>query len=82
MNEHLASIIVGMAIVIFSVVSMPLAKVFDRKLLLCVSSTGVSVCLFSLGTYYYLKDLSMAASLKWLPLVDFLTYIGFFMVRH
>ena len=80
-NEHVASIIFGMAIVIFAVLSLPLVKTFQRKQLLVVSSVGVSLCLFSLGTYYYLKSINMADSFTWLPLLDFLAYIGFFMVR-
>jgi hypothetical protein len=70
-----------MAIVVLAMVSLPLAKVFRRKTLLCVSAMGVSVCLFLLGTFYYLKSFDLSKQLHWLPLVGFLAYIAFFMLR-
>ena len=46
-----------------------------------MSALGVSVCLFTLGTFYYLKSIGGVQGFGWLPLADFLIYIGFFMVN-
>ena len=56
-------------------------SVKSRKTLLGVSALGVSVCLFALGTFYYLKSIGGVQGFGWLPLADFLIYIGFFMVN-
>ena len=79
-DEKIASIIVGMAIVVTALISIPLAKKCDRKTLLGISALGVSACLFTLGTFYYLKSIDGVEGFGWLPLVDFMVYIGFFMV--
>lgn len=81
-SEHLSSIIVGMAIIACAVATIPLAKKCDRKNLLGISALGVSVCLFVLGAFYYLKSIDLTDGLHWLPLVDFLVYIGFFMTGY
>lgn len=78
-DEKIASIIVGMAIVVTALISIPLAKKCDRKTLLGISALGVSACLFTLGTFYYLKSIDGVEGFGWLPLVDFMVYIGFFM---
>ena len=81
LDEQIAAIIVGMAIVVCAIVAIPLAKKCNRKTLLGVSALGVSACLFTLGTFYYLKSIDGVEGLGWLPLADFLIYIGFFMVN-
>ena len=81
LDEQIAAIIVGMAIVVCAIVAIPLAKKCNRKTLLGVSALGVSACLFTLGTFYYLKSIGGVEGLGWLPLADFLIYIGFFMVN-
>jgi hypothetical protein len=82
MDEHIASIIVGIAIVVCSVIAILLAKNCERKTLLGISALGVSACLFILGAFYYLKSFGSTSGFNWLPLVDFLAYIGFFMVNN
>ena len=60
--------------------SIPLAKKCDRKTLLGISALGVCACLFTLGAFYYLKTYNGVNGFGWVALVDFLIYIGFFMV--
>ena len=80
-DSHMSSILVGVAIVLSSTVAIPLAKNFARKTLLLVSASGVSACLFVLGTSFYLESLGAAADVVgWLPLVTFMLYIVCFMV--
>ena len=62
--------------------SIPLAKKCDRKTLLGISALGVCACLFTLGAFYYLKTYNGVHGFGWVALVDFLIYIGFFMVRY
>ena len=61
--------------------AIPLAKKCDRKTLLGISALGVSACLFTLGAFYYLKTYADVDGFGWVALLDFLIYIGFFMVN-
>lgn len=61
--------------------AIPLAKKCDRKTLLGISALGVSACLFTLGAFYYLKTYADIGGFGWVALLDFLIYIGFFMVN-
>ena len=61
--------------------AIPLAKKCDRKTLLGISALGVSACLFTLGAFYYLKTYADVDGFGWIALLDFLIYIGFFMVN-
>ena len=80
LDGHLATIIFGGAVVVTAMMAVPLAKKCDRKTLLGISALGVTACLFSLGAFYYLKTYNGVNGFGWVALVDFLIYIGFFMV--
>ena len=64
-----------------AMLAIPLAKKCDRKTLLGISALGVSACLFTLGAFYYLKTYADVDGFGWVALLDFLIYIGFFMVK-
>lgn len=81
-DENIACIIVGIAIVVCALIAIPLAKKCDRKTLLGISALGVCACLFTLGAFYYLKTYADIDGYGWVALVDFMIYIGFFMVRN
>jgi hypothetical protein len=79
------SIIVGVVIVISAMMSVALAKKCNRKSMLVVSGLGVSGCLFVFGAYFYLKEteqtsMELMTSLAWLPIVNFVIFVLFFMV--
>ena len=82
LDEHIASMMFGMAIVVCAMISIPLAKKCERKTLLGISALGVCACLFSLGAFYYLKERYEEDMHRfgWVALVDFMIYVGFFMV--
>ena len=80
MTPELASIIIGIVIVISALISIPLAKKFNPKSLLIFSAVGISACLFAFGSFCYFKETSVMSGLPWLPLVNFIVYVGFFMV--
>ena len=46
-----------------------------------MSAVGVSICLFSFGSLCYHKQSDAMEALAWLPLVNFVIYIAFFMVK-
>lgn len=79
-DEHIASTVVGIAIVVFALMAIPLAKKCERKTLLGISALGVCACLFTLGAFYYLKTYAEVDNFGWVALLDFLIYIGFFTV--
>jgi len=53
--DSIASVLVGMAAIVFSMATIPLAKHCDRKTLLGISALGVSASLFTLGAFFYIK---------------------------
>ena len=86
-SHHLAAIALGVCIVLTSLLAVPLAQNLGRKLLLLISGSGISTCLFVLGFLYFLKDKEThdpnngeGIAPHWI-LIVFLLYIAFFMVR-
>ncbi|XP_040575281.1 facilitated trehalose transporter Tret1 isoform X1 [Lepeophtheirus salmonis] len=79
-EENLASIIVGIVIVIGSIFSVPLAKTLPRKFLLLISGGGVAVSLAVLSIFFYLRDAKLADNIPSLPIVFFIIYLLFFMM--
>jgi len=59
-----------------------LSKFVARKVLLLISSSGTTLTLALLGTYYFLKDKDYSSSLWLLPLVTILTFISCFMLGY
>ena len=80
MDGDVCCMIVGLVIVVFAAASIPVAKVFDPSTMLAVSSLGVSVSLFIFGASLHFEDSEFLQKFSWLPLVNFIVYIGFFMV--
>ena len=80
MTSESASIVIGIVIVISALTSIPLAHKFNAKSMLIISAVGVSVCLFVFGSFCYFKETSMMRDLAWLPLLNFIVYVAFFMV--
>ncbi|KAJ8709796.1 hypothetical protein PYW08_009800 [Mythimna loreyi] len=72
MEAHISTIIVGITQVFASVIAPLLVDRIGRKILLLISFAGCALCLFSLGTYFYLynNDYPIAENLKWLSLVS------------
>ena len=82
-NEDIDSMFVSIAAIVGSLLTIPLAKAYDRKTLLEISSLGVSASLFALGAYFSLKNFKIEMDFdgySWIVVVIFLIYIGLFMV--
>ena len=63
---------------------MTLKRKLAKKLLikkLIVKSNASQVCLFVFGAFYYLKETELTEGMTWLPLVNFIIFVVFFMVR-
>ena len=81
MDKDASLMIVGAVVVISAAISIMLAKKCYRKTLMMTSAMGVSASLFALGLYFYLKQQGIAGALSWMPIVTFVSYICFSMVR-
>ena len=75
-DEHVATMIIGMVVVVSAGISIAFSKRFNRKTLLVSSALGVSLNLFILGTFYYIDG----HDLQWIPIAAFVCYIFCFMV--
>ncbi|CAL8101451.1 unnamed protein product [Orchesella dallaii] len=81
-NPNLSSVIVGLVLMISVIISILLIDRAGRKILLIVSDIGMSIALFGLGLYFYLKDEgsdpSLVESLTWLPLASLMLFVTSF----
>ena len=80
LSETVQSVILGTVLVTAASVSIILSKKCKRRTLLITSALGVSMSLFGLGVFYYLKQMGLTDGLGWLPILTFVIYICFFMV--
>jgi facilitated trehalose transporter len=76
-NDNLSAIILGIVQVVFGFVSTVCVERLGRRILLTVSELGLTVSLFALGTYFYIKaeNPESAANLGWLPLTSLIVYV-------
>ncbi|TRY78837.1 hypothetical protein TCAL_06755 [Tigriopus californicus] len=56
-NEFMATIFVGIALLISNIITLLVAGKMPRRLMLLFSSLGISVMLISMGVFFYLKTL-------------------------
>jgi len=78
LDANVASIIVGTVQVVFVIVSTLLVEKAGRKILMVISEIGMTVSLFALGLFFYLKSQNKDVApegLGWLPLVSMILYI-------
>ncbi|XP_076301309.1 facilitated trehalose transporter Tret1-like isoform X1 [Lasioglossum baleicum] len=74
------SIIVGLTYVIATLSSRSLIDRTKRKLLLFLSLSIMSVCMFILSGYFRLKNTEDVSDFTWLPFLSVLTYVAAFAV--
>ncbi|XP_043237113.1 facilitated trehalose transporter Tret1-like [Amphibalanus amphitrite] len=77
---ELATIVVGLVIVLSTLVSVVLVDRLGRKVLLLTSDALMAVCLLALGVFFHLKDSGSADSLGWLPLASLMLYVFAFSI--
>ena len=82
LDKDASTMIVGAIVVMSAAISIMLVNKCYRKTLLTTSSMGVSASLFVLGMYFYLKQRGISSGLTWLPIVTFVSYICYFMVKR
>ena len=81
LKKEALTMIVGAVVVISAAIAIMLSEKCYRKTLLVTSAMGISASLFGLGMYFYLEKQGIADGLSWMPIVTFVSYICFFMVR-
>lgn len=69
---YVATVVVGLIQILGSVVSILTVDRFGRRVLFIASAAGTSLCLFTLGAYYFLLELGAenVSQLLWLPLTS------------
>jgi len=93
-EEFQATIFVGISLLISNVITLIVANKMPRRLMLILSSFGISGALIGMGVYFHFKSLELEAcgtgisaencediythSIRWLPLLLLMIYIFFF----
>jgi len=78
LDDHLATIIVGLVQLIFNFVSLFIVDRAGRKPLLFASGAIMCVALTALGTHFHLQKYGMEQSLGLLPVISLIVYmVGF-----
>ncbi|XP_065556823.1 facilitated trehalose transporter Tret1-like isoform X2 [Artemia franciscana] len=82
LNSNVQSLIVGIVQVTSALITVFIADLVGRKVLLLVSGAGMSISLLTLGTYFYLNSNNpeSTACLGWLPLASLTLYIIFYSI--
>ncbi|KAJ0170726.1 hypothetical protein K1T71_013498 [Dendrolimus kikuchii] len=82
MEPYVATIIIGLTSVSGSLLAPTFIDRFGRRLLLSISTGGVSICMMIMGTYFYIEKYhhSSISELGWLPLVTMITAFIFYNV--
>lgn len=77
LSPDLSTAIVGIVQVFATFLSVVIVDRLGRRILLLISQLIVIVCLFSLGYYFYMKDLDVnsVAHLNWLPISSLCLFI-------
>ena len=79
LDPRKCAVVVGLAVVVGALASIPLSRACNRRALLIVSAIGVTMCHAIMGLYrYYEEDLSKKYG--WVLLLTLVSYICLFMV--
>ena len=79
-EPDLATIVVGLVIVLSTLVSVVLVDRLGRRVLLLASDAIMTLCLLTLGVFFQLKSSDSADGLGWLPLVSLMLYVFSFSI--
>jgi hypothetical protein len=79
-NPSIPTLIVGAALVVFTVVSCVLADIAGRRVLLMLSGALMSLSIVVLGVKFYLYEVKNITSVGWLSLLCLIIYIAFFSI--
>merc|ERR1711892_4095 len=77
-DASLSSIIVASITLITVVLVCLFGANASRRKLMLASQFGLSFCLFVMALYFFLGDMDMADSIRWLPLLILVLYFIFF----
>ncbi|XP_050534195.1 facilitated trehalose transporter Tret1-like [Daktulosphaira vitifoliae] len=75
-SSSTSSIIVGSVMVLAASITPPFTKIYGMKVLLYISTIGMTITLSALGFYFFLQSLGHnMISLSWLPITCLVLYI-------
>ncbi len=76
-SPTLCTVIVGSVQILSTFFSGIVVDRLGRKILLFVSGVDITICLITLGYYFWLQEhnISAASAIKWLPLISVIVYI-------
>lgn len=79
LDPNFAVIITGLVSLLANVVAICVVEKVGKKPLFLLSAFGISLCLFTIGTYFYLEKLGFQVRVvPWVPLVATLAFHVFF----
>ena len=79
-DENLSAIIVGVVLVLATGVTSAIGDKAHRFLFLLISEIIMTVSMFFLGLYFYLKEMESVESIQWLPIVAMSMFVAGFSV--
>jgi MFS family permease len=77
-DSAIATIIIGVVMLVSSFITPFFVDSSGRKVLLIVSATGMSLSLFILGTYFYFDEMGYIGDLGWVPVTSLVSFIIFY----
>ncbi|KAG5866747.1 Facilitated trehalose transporter Tret1, partial [Gonioctena quinquepunctata] len=80
LSSDISSLIVGACIFVFSLLVPYTVDCFGRRTLMIFSSVGMALCLFSMGSFFYVKERTAWSTepIFWLPLTTLILLIFVF----
>lgn len=78
LSPSLAAIIINLVQMIVAYISILVIEKADRRIYLLFSSTGMLLCLASLGMYFHIKRLDVHVNIDFLPLTSIILFMVFF----
>lgn len=90
-NEFVANIFVGLALLASNILTLIIANKMPRRLMLLLSALGISFILIAMGVYFYLKESDCSqddfncydmSQVRWLPLILLMIYIFVFSLGY
>ena len=69
-NEFMANIFLGLALLTSNIISLFIASKMRRRLMLLLSSMGISLSLIAMGVYFYLKSQDSSAADELTPIAE------------
>ncbi|XP_055850407.1 facilitated trehalose transporter Tret1-like [Episyrphus balteatus] len=77
-DPAIASILLGLVQLVANGLTPLFVDSLGRKIILLISATGMSLALFTLGTFFYIKTFDDASKILWIPVPALIFYYAAF----